>query len=337
MNVRVFRAVAAIGSISFMLLALEVGLRCKVAYDNYRVRKAGYETPKGAVSAGQIVRFNDNPRLVYDLRANIDVEFQHVNVKTNSEGFRDTDHALERPPGVRHRVVCLGDSYMFGWGVDVDKGFVRVAADQLKDWEFINLSRPGYNSAQELECFRVYGLKYKPDLVIINYISNDTQLPFYIQRTPGDLSASFLMDWLFGHLSNDGLQMAPTIFLDKDKKQFKYEDDPARVPAKYKDLVGYSAVERSYRELGALGKQNNFKVVLFCFPHHEERMLPFAKAAGVDICDFTPELEELKKAYNITDYQNSDLTLPKPDNHPSPKLHKLGGDFLAEYLRAHFP
>ncbi|MBS2039319.1 SGNH/GDSL hydrolase family protein [bacterium] len=318
-------------------LTLEIGLRCKVAFDNYRVRQAGYVTPKGPVAAGQMVKFNENPRLIYDLRPNIDVEFMSVNVKTNAEGFRDVDHPLERPPGIRHRAVCLGDSYMFGWGVNFEQGYVRVAADQMKDWEFINLGRPGYNAAQEIECFRVYGLKYKPDVVIINYIGNDTQLPFYIQRTPDDMSASFLMDWICGQLSRDGLQMAPTIFLDKEKKQFKYEDDPARVPAKYKDLVGWSAVERSYRELGEMARENHFKVVLLCFPHRDDRVIPFAKADGYEICDFTPKLVEVMKANNIAEYQDSDLCLPKPDTHPAPKLHKLGGDFLAEYLRKSFP
>ena len=318
-------------------LTLEVGLRCKVAYDNYRVRQAGYATPHGPVSAGQIVKFNENPRLIYDLRPNVDVEFVKVNVKTNAEGFRDSDHPLARPAGVRHRVVTLGDSYMFGWGVDVDKGYVRVAAHNLPDWEFINLGRPGYNAAQEVECFRVYGLKYKPDVVIINYIGNDTQLPFYIQRTPDDLSASFLVDWIFGELSRDGLTMAPTIFLDKEKKQFKYEDDPARVPAKYKDLVGWDAVKRSYAELAQLAKENHFRVVFLCFPHRDDGALPIAQANGFEICDFTPKLVEVMKANNIADFQDSDLCLPKPDTHPSAKMHKLGGDFLSDFLSRKFP
>lgn len=164
--------------------------------DNYRVARAGYVTPHGPVSAGQIVKFNENPRLIYDLRPNVDVEFVNVNVKTNAEGFRDANHPVEWPAGVRHRVVTLGDSYMFGWGVDVDKGYVSVAAHNLPGWEFIDLAL-GYNAAQEVECFRVYGLKYKPDIVIINYIGNDTQLPFYIQRTPDDLSGLFPgeLDW----------------------------------------------------------------------------------------------------------------------------------------------
>jgi len=318
-------------------LTLEVGLRCKVAYDNYRVRQAGYVTPRGPVQAGEMVKFNDNNKLVYDLRPNLDVEFMYVNVKTNAEGFRDIDHPLERPPGVRHRAVCLGDSYMFGWGVNVDQGYLSVAGRDLPSWEFLNLGRPGYNAAQEVECFRVYGLKYKPDVVIINFIGNDTQLPFYIQRTPSDLSASFLVDWWYGQLSRDGLFMVPTIFLDKEQKQFKYEDDPARVPDKYKDLVGWSAVERSYKELAQLAEENHFKVVFLCFPHVDQGALAFAKANHFEICDFTPKLIAVMKANHIADFQDSDLCLPKPDTHPSSKMHKLGGEFLASFLRKNFP
>ena len=321
----------------FGCITLEVGLRGRVVYDNYRVRQAGTTIPHGKVQAGQILLFNESPRLVYDLKPNLDVEFVNVRVQTNAEGFRDSDHPLARPPQVQHRVVTLGDSYMFGWGVDYQQGFIQIAAGLLPQWEFINLARPGYNAAQEVESLKVYGLKYKPDVVIINYIGNDTELPLYIQRDPGDLSASFLLEWLLGRLSRDGLMMTPTIFLDQDKKHFKYEDDPNRVPARYRDLVGWGAVERSYQELSQLAQEHHFQVVFLCFPHVDLRALELAKKNGFVVADFTPNLLQAMRERKTTNFQNSDLSLPPPDTHPSAKFHNLGGTFLAKSLDQRFP
>ena len=318
-------------------LTLEVGLRCRTAFDNYRVQKADLgPKPTGTVQAGQIVRFSQNRKMVYDLRPNLDVEFMGAAVKTNGEGFRDTDHALAKPPGIR-RVVTLGDSYMFGWGVPFESGFVQVAAQALPKWEVINLARPGYATAQELECFRVYGLKYAPDVVVLNYISNDTELPYYIQKAPTDLSSSFLKEWMDGHLRTDGLTNPAPKFKDASKKFWTYEDDPQRVPSQYRDLVGWGAVERSFKELAELGKQKNFRVVFFCFPHSDEKALQYARQAGFDVCDFTPQLQQMMQQRGLKDFYGSDLMLKPPDTHPSALLHKAGGEFLAAYLKKHFP
>ena len=39
-----------------------------------------------------------------------------THVRLNRQGFRDIDHALKADPGVR-RLLVVGDSIAFGWGV----------------------------------------------------------------------------------------------------------------------------------------------------------------------------------------------------------------------------
>ena len=318
-------------------LTLEVGLRCRTAFDNYRVQEADKDPkPTGKVQAGQIVRFNQNRKMVYDLRPDLDVEFMGAAVKTNHEGFRDSDHAVAKEEGVR-RMVTLGDSFMFGWGVPYESGFVRVAASHLPKWDVINLGRPGYATAQEVECFRVYGLKYSPDVVVINYIGNDTELPYYIQRSPMDLGCSFLKEWLDGHLRTDGMTNPSPKYLDETKKFWTYESDPNRVPPQYRDLVGWEGVHRAFRELAEMGRQNHFPIVLFCFPNRDDRAVELARQEGFDICDFTPAYDALAKQRGIKDYYGSELMLKPPDTHPSAILHKAGGEFLADYMHKKFP
>lgn len=309
------------------ILTLEVGLRCRTAYDRYRVKKAALTRPTGKVEAGQIVQFNDNPRLVYDLRPNLDVEFKGVRVKTNAEGFRDSDHPVEKPPGKR-RIVLLGDSNLFAWGVPYESGCVRVAARDLPDWDLLNLARPGYNSAQEVECFKVYGMKYQPDVVMINFISNDDQLPNYIQRSPGDLSASFLVDWLDGRLDPAGLAAARPV---QRENRRQLEDNPQRVPAAYQSLVGWEAVRRAYLELGRLAREQNFVPVVLCFPHLDERGVRYAREAGFQICDFTPHWIALRDNPNL----QGKIFVSPTDSHPAALAHEAFGHFLADWVKHH--
>ncbi len=316
-------------------LCLEVGLRCRTAYDNYRVQRADSQKLSGKVMAGQIVKFNSNRKLVYDLRPNLDVNFMGVPVKTNAEGFRDSDHPLLTPPGQR-RVIFLGDSNLFGWGVAYESCYQRVFARKLSKWDSMNMGRPGYNAAQEVECFRVYGLKYKPDVVVVNFISNDTQLPNYIQRSPWDMSASFMIDWIVGRLSRDTL-LPPPPPKGHVSGPYKQEDNPARVPDQYKDLVGWEAVERSYKELAELGRQHHFRIVLLSFPMRDDIGVKYAREAGFEMCDFQPTLDKLLKKRGLTELRNSELVLSPKDAHPGPLVHEACGEFMADWFQKNFP
>ena len=313
-------------------LTLEIGLRLRTAYDRHRVRQADLARPTGKVEAGQIVKFTDNPRLVYDLRPNLEVEFKGVPVKTNAEGFRDSDHPLEKRPGTR-RIVFLGDSNLFAWGVPYESSYVRVAARQLPNWELLNMGRPGYNSAQELECFKVYGAKYRPDVVMINFISNDNQLPSYIQRSPSDLSASFLLDWLDSRLDPAGLTATTPVAPRRSGGIWQLEDDPQRVPAIYRELVGWEAVGRSYLELGRLAREQHFVPVILCFPTFDDRGVNCAREAGFLICDFTPQMRAMHEDPTLRDK----LVVSRKDAHPSALAHEAFGRYLADWIRLKLP
>ena len=46
-----------------------------------------------------------------------------LRVRTNSAGFRDTEHAIPKPPGV-FRIVALGDSFTFGTGARFEETYL---------------------------------------------------------------------------------------------------------------------------------------------------------------------------------------------------------------------
>lgn len=133
---------------------------------------------------GFIIPSND-PILERELRPNFSQLFDGsivkfpkvVNVTINSNGFRGKEYSIEKPNNTI-RVLVLGDSVAFGWGVNENETFSVVLekmlnSDAQKKYEVLNLAVPGYNTEQEVEMLKTKGLKYNPDIIIIAYHRND--------------------------------------------------------------------------------------------------------------------------------------------------------------------
>ncbi len=71
------------------------------------------------IPPGEVSRLQPNLRdvpYVHHRPPGASRNYQLIRVSTNGEGFRDVDHAIERPPGV-FRVAVFGDSFIFGLGL----------------------------------------------------------------------------------------------------------------------------------------------------------------------------------------------------------------------------
>jgi lysophospholipase L1-like esterase len=78
-------------------------------------------------------------------------------------------------------IVCLGDSFTYGWGVDPDFNYPRQLERMLnsarlgREFKVYNLAVPGSNSSQHFKYLKGLMTKYnKPDLVIILTGTNDS-------------------------------------------------------------------------------------------------------------------------------------------------------------------
>lgn len=97
-------------------------------------------------------------------------DFKH-RIVNNSRGYRDRERAYDK--GGRKRIVVLGDSTTWGWGVESGERFSDVIEKRLEGWEVINLAQAGYSTDQELLVLESEGLKYRPDVVILLFDRND--------------------------------------------------------------------------------------------------------------------------------------------------------------------
>ncbi len=131
-----------------------------------------------ALQLGQIVRASDDPRVIYELIPGLrDETFRGHPLAVNPQGFRGPSYPLGRHEGIL-RIVGIGDSVMFGWGLSESDSFPRQLEHMLREGEppiraeVVNLAVPGYNTAMEVAVLEKAGLAYRPDIVLLQFYEN---------------------------------------------------------------------------------------------------------------------------------------------------------------------
>lgn len=97
------------------------------------------------------------------------------------QGLRNEEIALPKPPGT-YRIITLGDSVTEGPGVELDQTFVKLLEQALQAGsppgqtiEVVNAGTGDYGTQQEVIWLRTRGLKYEPDLVLVDVYLNDSR------------------------------------------------------------------------------------------------------------------------------------------------------------------
>lgn len=105
---------------------------------------------------------------------------------SNARGFRGRELAGPKPPGVL-RIVSIGDSSTYGWGVEPGEVYTAQLQERLDAkapgrFEVFNLGVPGHTSFQgRLLARRLRGAS--PDLVVCSYGSNDGSVSGIDEKT----------------------------------------------------------------------------------------------------------------------------------------------------------
>lgn len=143
--------------------------------------------------------------LVYRHPRSTTRRYQGVEVRYNELGLRDDPIAPKTNRELR--VVVLGDSVAFGWGVEQEKTFSsvlqRLLAEELeRPVRVINTGVCSYNTVLERAWLGKHGFALQPDLVLLVYATNDV-VPALAVWSPqddgsgqGPLLARILMPFL---------------------------------------------------------------------------------------------------------------------------------------------
>jgi hypothetical protein len=111
-------------------------------------------------------------RYGWEPRAGFQELLHGVFTTVNARGYRGPEHPYEKPP--RTRILMLGDSIAFGPRVADGETFSALLESRSGSFDVVNLAVEGYGTDQELLRLEHEGLRYHPDVVILNFcMTND--------------------------------------------------------------------------------------------------------------------------------------------------------------------
>lgn len=150
--------------------------------------------------ASTVKRVAADPGVGHEHAPGAEAFLMGVDVKINSLKLREKDYGFEKPTGVK-RVLMLGDSLTFGWGVEFEDTTAKLLEKRLNDsdaqgndnWQVINAGVGNYNTSQEVSYFFNEGRHYDPDVVVLNYFINDAE------PTPSR-RGNFLLGWSYSYI-----------------------------------------------------------------------------------------------------------------------------------------
>lgn len=238
--------------------------------------RAQGQSPMHDLSVGDIVQPSRHPDIVYELRPNIRGRFVGQPLFINSQGLHDYEYSRRKPSGT-FRIVGVGDSSLFGWGVPFDDSGLKVLERRLNEksraqkFEVIDFAAPGYNTVMEAETFVQRCLEYAPDLVLLNFNTNDYDVPNFMRR-PRNLATlrrSYVFDLAYsvyeGVMGLGGEQPPPFVFRNRTTAQrqaARLDEDPA-LPDEYRHMVGAKGVVRGLERLAGAARERAIPFVVF--------------------------------------------------------------------------
>jgi len=327
-----------------------------------RSARAQAESSMQNLRLGEIVQPSRYAAIVYELKPNVRGRFMGQPLLINARGLRDDEYSTRKEPGT-FRIVGVGDSSLFGWGVRLEDSGLKVLERRLNErfrpqkFEVIDFAVPGYNTAMEAETFVRKCLDYAPDLVLLNFNTNDYDVPEFMRRQT-DLSTlrrSYLFDLAYSvYAGIMGVDQQLAVFDDNYRAPKGYpaarlDEDPA-MPDEYRYMVGAKGVVRALEKLTAAAHERGIPLVAFdvkAYPGLDP------KYVRDELRDGQRELLERESqrlgfhflntyAY-FMDYlkQHPDVNsrtvfaVSAADGHPNALAHSINAQALFEYLVAH--
>ncbi len=179
-------ALTVVVGVGLGLVVLEIGARIFLA-------------EMGPAVGGERTTFSEYDALLGwahrpDMQATFSRRKFSVDVSINSDRLRDREYPHERSD--MRRMLVLGDSFGWGYGVEHVERFDEVLESRHPDWEIINASVSGYGTDQQLLYLTERGWAYDPDVVLLLFYRNDftnnragaqysTNKPYFVLESDG--------------------------------------------------------------------------------------------------------------------------------------------------------
>ena len=348
------RAGLFLASIVAVLCLAEITLRLALALADRnsvdlvdalkRSRDADLTDQDAEISLKGLVQASSKPDVVYELKPGLRGTFLGQPVRINSRGLRGREIQEAKPSGT-YRIAGLGDSVMFGWGVDQDEPYLAVLEEKLnasrqgqRTFEVLNFAVPGYNTAIEAAVFEHKALAFDPDLVILNFIPNDIKLPHFLQK-PRDLWT--LRHWYLRDLVDTRWRLL-TRYKDESllphNMGFLPFEDQERARDPYRHMAGEEGFNQAIERLAGLTRERHIPVILLMAGDDGPREI--AARAGEKHGFHRVIMAPLFGAYMRENGFSNDrqgwsqaFWLSDRDQHPNAAIHALYAQALFDAMR----
>lgn len=277
-----------------------------------------------------------NPVYLWELSPGLKGELDTLGkpIQTNSQGFRMKEISRKKPAG-QFRVMVLGDSSAFGYGVNEEDTFSSKLETKLqeknpgKDIRVINTAVSGYSTFQAMKFMEEKGWKFSPDLLIIAF--NDDPQAEWIrdsQRVPPKniqpLFKILYKSMIYLQLRKITLNRQITKYPDLIKQ-------PPAISGVGQNRVPMDELKQYISAIITEGKKRGVKVIVLSMPQqvfedkmlaqYRKKMQEAATENGAEFLDLFHQWQEGK-----TDGLFFDVM------HPTPQGHERIAESLTELI-----
>ena len=318
---KIFSLIAIFGGVLLSLAAIEFASRTMLDDGmNFDLEMWKY--------AREIKRVSPIEGLGHDHTPNTRGTYMGASVAINSLGYRDREYALEKPKGAV-RILMIGDSVTFGWGVELEDTVAKKLEVRLNrpespyPVEVINTGVGNYNTVMEVKEFIERGSKLKPDIVVLNYFINDAE-PTPRRRDLSLLEYFHSATFVMGRV--DRLQR---LYFGKGDWRNYYSG------LYDEDSVNWLETKSAIKRLVQYCLENDIKIIIANYPElHEFTPYPFqhvtdklkllTQSLGVPFVDLLPAVATLEP---------SNLWVSPTDAHPNRRATEVFAAVLEKVLR----
>ncbi|MFT7002051.1 MAG: hypothetical protein ACI9V1_003337 [Spirosomataceae bacterium] len=325
-----------------LLILFEVSIHFSVVLSIKNQKRSLLPIPEKAVfyaSMANIVQydsalseFNDRYGYLYKSSTNSvfnQWEFGDTNIHSNSAGLRDDDESSQHP-----EIICLGDSFTTGWGVDQQETFAQIL-ERETSMKVLNAGISSFGTVREtllLEKFVSDSCKW----VVIQYCMNDFQ-----ENTA----------WLTGYKTYDprfhkeGYKLRVTqnqVFSSYSPFRYTYEYLKQLLILAFKlktdervfgnDQNMEEQVSTFYTHLQSIRKFYNGNIIVISQSNSSTRLDPLF----INTCRELSEKDNAEKVYFV----DTNSMLRSDDNyyfdeHLKPSGHRKVADVLTDFIRSY--
>ena len=274
--------------------------------------------------------------------ANPDLSFAHVPnrsaflmgvpVSISSEGLRDREFSLEKPPGV-YRVMMLGDSTTFGWGVRQEDTAAKFLERKLNGAlpsgfdhvEVMNTGVGNYDTVQEVTYYETIGWKYHPDLVVLVFFINDPE-PVPMEKKGFLIDRSYLIAFATNRI--DGVMRHAGVRPDwKTYYASLYNDERPGFQACKNALISLANSTRSHDAkllVAILPELHQINGDSYPFRAAHQKIKDVMSAENVPVLELIDGLKDRGP--------EETLWVTSLDDHPNAKANNLISDQLEQWI-----